>query len=133
MSGPPAVSAGWTRRETRAVSQPLERTRAGTRATGDVQMVISGTQNEILAMMIMAMGRGTALENAMMLEEKYERLVVYAFNPDINPNPEESEFSLSPVDAHIGEVGKAPKNWAEVQASKYAVVAYVYAGKDGRA
>ena len=39
---------------------------------GDVQMAISGTQNEILAMMTMAMGRGTAVENAMMLEEEYE-------------------------------------------------------------
>ena len=82
----------------------MEQTHAGTRAMDDVQMAISGTQNEIMAMMPMAMGRGTALENAMMLEEEYERAVVYALNPDINPNPGESEFSCSPIDAHIGEI-----------------------------
>ena len=87
---------------------------------GEVQMTISGTQNEILAMMPMAMGRGTALENAMMLDKTYEQAVVYVFNPDTNPTPGESEFSRFPIDAHIGEVGKDPRNSAEVQATKYA-------------
>ena len=68
------------------------------------------------------MGRGTVLENAMTLEEEYERAVVYALNPDINPNPGASELSRSPTDAHFGDVGKVPPNWAEVQASKYAEV-----------
>ena len=57
--------------------------------------------------MTMAMGPGTAREKAMILKEKYEEAMTYAFTAD--PNPGESEFGPPPIGVHIGEVESTPK------------------------
>ena len=57
--------------------------------------------------MTMAMGPGTARKKAMILEEEYEEVMVYAFTAD--PNLGESELCPPPIGVHIGEVESAPQ------------------------